>query len=64
MKETTYLKLSSKKASKSINWNPKLNLNLTVKKICDWYETTNKTKNYLRTSEQHIKDFFKKKYSL
>ena len=42
----------------------KLNLNLTVKKICDWYETTNKTKNYLRTSEQHIKDFFKKKYSL
>ena len=64
LKETTYLKLSSKKASRSINWNPKLNMNLTVKKICEWYETTNKTKNYLKISEKHIKEFFMENYEL
>ena len=64
LKETSYLKLSSKKASKSINWNPKYSLKLTVKKICNWYEETNQTKNYLKISKKHIKDFFKGSYEL
>jgi len=55
--EANFLKLDCSKAKNKLGWYPKINLEITLKWIVDWYKQYQKKNNIRRFSEKQIEQY-------
>ena len=58
--ESKYLSLNIRKASKELNWEPRLNFNETIRFTVNWYEKNLKKENMENFSNFQIEEYLKK----
>lgn len=57
--EEEILVLNCEKAKKKLGWNPKMNMDLTINWIVDWYKAYQENQDMRRFTENQIEDFLK-----